>query len=92
MFAPRRKTTAFIGPWQAVTVTVYRFTRGPTCPRSPGTHIVGPWVTDSFKFSRVLRTGTQYIGNWAFRACFRVYQRQRPRISASGARPKKIER
>ena len=36
-------------------------------PRSPGTHIVGPWVTDSIKSYRVLRTGTQYIGNWASR-------------------------
>ena len=36
-------------------------------PRSPGTHIVGPWVTDSIKLYRVLRTGTQYIGNWASR-------------------------
>ena len=32
---------------------------------SPGTHIVGPWVTDSIKLYRDLRTGTQYIGDWA---------------------------
>ena len=30
-------------------------------------HIVGPWVTDSMKLYRGLRTGTQYIGNWASR-------------------------
>ena len=34
-------------------------------PRSPGTHTVGPWVTDSIQIYRDLRTGTQYIGNWA---------------------------
>ena len=38
-----------------------------TNPRSPGTHIVGPWVTDSIKLYRVFRTGTQYVGNWASR-------------------------
>ena len=36
-------------------------------PRSPGTHIVGPWVIGSIKLYRDLRTGTQYIGNWASR-------------------------
>ena len=36
-------------------------------PRSPGTHVLGSWVTDSIKLCRVLRTGTQYIGNWASR-------------------------
>ena len=36
-------------------------------PRSPGTHIVGLWVIDSIDLNRDLRTGTQYIGNWAFR-------------------------
>ena len=36
-------------------------------PRSPGTHIVGPWVTDNIKLYRVLRTGSQYVGNWASR-------------------------
>ena len=35
--------------------------------RSPGTHIVGPWVLDGIKLYRDLRTGTQYIGNWASR-------------------------
>ena len=39
-------------------------------PTSPGTHIVGPWVTDNIKLYRDLRTGTQYIGNWASRALF----------------------
>ena len=34
-------------------------------PRSPGTHIVGPWAIDNL--SRDSRTGTQYIGNWASR-------------------------
>ena len=29
--------------------------------------IVGPWVIDSMNFYRDLRTGTQYIGNWASR-------------------------
>ena len=30
-------------------------------PRSPGTHIVGPWVIDSKKkLYRDLRTGTEY--------------------------------
>ena len=36
-------------------------------PRSPGTHIVGPWVMDDTNLYRDLRTGTQYIGNWASR-------------------------
>ena len=36
-------------------------------PRSPGTHRVGPWVIDSINLYRDLRTGTQYIGNWATR-------------------------
>ena len=40
---------------------------GITYSRSPGTHIVGPWVPDSIKLQRDLRTGTQYIGNWASR-------------------------
>ena len=39
-------------------------------PRSPGTHIVGPWVTGSIELYRDLRTGTQYIGNWASRDCY----------------------
>ena len=40
-----------------------------SCPiaRSPGTHIVGPWVIDSINSYRDLRTGTQYMGNWASR-------------------------
>ena len=38
-----------------------------TTPRSPGTHIVGPWVIDSINSYRDLRTGTQYVGNWASR-------------------------
>ena len=42
---------------------------GDLFPRSPGTHIVGPWVIDSIKLYRELRTGTHYIGNWASRAC-----------------------
>ena len=29
-------------------------------PRSPATHIVGPWVIDSLNLCRDLRTGTQY--------------------------------
>ena len=37
------------------------------CPTSPGTHIVGPWVTDSIQVYKVLRTGAQYVGNWASR-------------------------
>ena len=36
-------------------------------PRSPGTYLVGPWVIDSIGLYRDPRTGTQYIGNWAFR-------------------------
>ena len=36
-------------------------------PRSPGTHIVGPWVIDSINVYRDVRTGTQYIGIWASR-------------------------
>ena len=39
-------------------------------PRSPGTHIVGPWVIDSINLYRDLRTGTQYIGIWASRERF----------------------
>ena len=35
--------------------------------RSPGTHIVGPWVPDIIQLYRDLRTGTQYVGNWASR-------------------------
>ena len=42
----------------------------PSNPRSPGTHIVGPWVTDSIKLQRDLRRGTQNIGNWASRERF----------------------
>ena len=29
--------------------------------------MIGPWVIDSIHFYRDLRTGTQYIGNWASR-------------------------
>ena len=47
-------------------------------PRSPGTHIVGPWVTDSIKLYRDLRTGTPYIGNWASRAIFSLSGTQEP--------------
>ena len=36
-------------------------------PTSPGTHIVGPWAIDNIKLYRDLRTGTQYVGNWASR-------------------------
>ena len=36
-------------------------------PRSPGTHIAGPWVVESTNLCRDLKTGTQYIGNWASR-------------------------
>ena len=36
-------------------------------PRSPGTHIVGPWVVDTIRLYSDLRTGTQCIGNWASR-------------------------
>ena len=39
----------------------------PLSPRGPGTHIVGPWVTDNIKLYRDLRTGTQKKGNWASR-------------------------
>ena len=39
----------------------------PPNPRSPGTHIVGPWVTDNIKLHVDLRPGTQYVGNWASR-------------------------
>ena len=47
-------------------------------PRSPGTHIVGPWVIDSINLYRDLRTGTQYIGNWASRVT--LARQQKPRI------------
>ena len=40
---------------------------GHACPRSPGTHVVGPWVIDSIDLYRDLRTGTRYTGNWASR-------------------------
>ena len=36
-------------------------------PRYPYSRSLGPWVTDSMILYRVLRTGTQYIGNWASR-------------------------
>ena len=36
-------------------------------PRSPGTHIVGPWVINTINVYRDLGAGTQYIGNWASR-------------------------
>ena len=39
-------------------------------PRSPGTHIVGPWVIDSINLYKDLRTGTQYMVNWASRVEF----------------------
>ena len=38
---------------------------GAASPRSPGTHLVGPWATDSIDSYRDLRTGTQNMGNWA---------------------------
>ena len=41
-----------------------------TYHRSPGTHIVGPWVIHIIHLYRDLRTGTQYIGNWASRVIF----------------------
>ena len=44
-------------------------------PRSPGTHIVGPWVIDSINLCRDLRTGTRYIGNWASRERKKVIMR-----------------
>ena len=44
-----------------------------TIPRSPGTRIVGAWVTDSIKLYRDLRTGTQYIGNWGVPVLKSVY-------------------
>ena len=47
----------------------------PGLPRSPGAHIVGPWVIDSINLYRDLRTGTQYIGNWASRACYPMVYR-----------------
>ena len=28
-------------------------------------HIGGPWVSDSIKLYTDLRTGSQYVGNWA---------------------------
>ena len=37
-------------------------------------HIVGPWVIDSINVYRDLRTGTQYIGNWASRVCSRFQE------------------
>ena len=45
--------------------------RGTNCifPRSPGTHIVRPWVTGNIELCRDLRTGTQYKGSWASRVC-----------------------
>ena len=39
-------------------------------PRSPGIHIVGPWVIASINLYRDLRTGAQCIGNWASRGSF----------------------
>ena len=42
-------------------------------PRSPGTHIVGPWVIESIHLHKDLRTGTQYVGNWASRVCFELH-------------------
>ena len=36
-------------------------------PRSPGTHLVGSWVTDTRSLCRGPRTGTQHIGSWASR-------------------------
>ena len=37
-------------------------------PRSPGTHVVGPWVIDTINLYRDLRAGTLYvISNWASR-------------------------
>ena len=36
-------------------------------PRSPGTHVVGPWVIDTINLYRDLRAGTQHVSNWASR-------------------------
>ena len=44
-----------------------------THPRSPGTHIVGPWVIEIIHLYRDLRTGTQHIGNWASRVKYNTY-------------------
>ena len=38
-------------------------------PGSPGTHMVGSWVIDSISLYRDPRTRTQYVGDWASRAC-----------------------
>ena len=46
-------------------------------PRSPGTQIVGPWAIDSINSHRDLRTGTQYVDNWASRD--RETERERER-------------
>ena len=50
-------------------------TRGSPSLRSPGTHTVGPWVTDNIELYRDLRTGTQYTGNWASRDRFEGFRK-----------------
>ena len=49
-------------------------------PRSPGTHIVGPWVIDSIRVYRDLKTGTQYVGIWASRVIVNASARP-PRLA-----------
>ena len=57
-----------VGSGQRCSAQNFRFeVYGQSYPRSPGTHIVGPWAIDSINSYRDLRTGTQYIGNWASR-------------------------
>ena len=41
-------------------------------------YIVGPWVIDSINLYRDLRTGTQYIGNWASRVEYHHPNPQHP--------------
>ena len=56
----------------------------PSNPRSPDTHIVGPWVIDSISSYRDHRTGTQYIGNWALRVTHSPTPRRSRLPSQSG--------
>ena len=53
----------------------------------PSTHIVGPWVINSTNLYRDLRTGTQYIGNWASRVGEDLHQLRLKRFSREGAVP-----
>ena len=58
-----------------------------TYPGSPGTHIVGPWLIDSMNLYRDLRSGTQYIGNWASGAIAHILNATEPQSTCRKSAP-----